>query len=149
VARSLIRSHAPRHWVLLHFPRSYRTLLSSTLLLMIFTEPILSVPLKYPPSSPPPYHTNRLSPIPGSHRLQPPTTHTTSITCNRGKSYLCDASDEPRACWRGYYRLYPACSAGRRTRTSCYTRITESRRFARFARAGSINGTCSLIGPLR
>jgi hypothetical protein len=113
------------------------------------TDPTLSVPLKHPPSSPPSYHTNRLSPIPGSHRLHPPTTRTTSITCNRGESYLCDTSDEPRACWRDHYRLYPACSAGRRTRTSCYACVTESRRFVGFARACSINGTCSLIGPLR
>jgi hypothetical protein len=150
VAGPTIRSHTPCHWVLLHFPRSHRTSLYIVYPISSDeTKLTLSVSLKHPPSSPHPHHTNRLSPIPGSHRLHPRTTHTTSITCNRGESYLCDPSDEPRACGRRHYRLYPACLARRCTRASCHPRVTESCRFARFARTCSINGTCFLINPRR
>ena len=148
MAGPIIRSCAPCHWVLLHFPCPHRTFLYIVYpILSDETELTLSVPLKYLPSSPHPCHTNRLSSIPGSHRLNPRTTHTTSITWNRGEYYLYDSSDESRACRCRHYRLYQACFARRRARASCRPRVTESRRIARFARTCSINGTCLLISP--
>jgi hypothetical protein len=104
----------------------------------------LSVPLKHLPSRPPPYHPDRVSPIPRSPRLRPPTTHTAHINRNRGECHLCDPSGEPRPCWRRHHRLHPACPAWRSARASCHPRVTKSRRLARFARACAINGTCPL-----
>lgn len=112
------------------------------------TKPTLSVALKHLPSRHPPFHADRPSPIPGSPRLHPATTDTTPITCSRGEHHLCDSSGEPRACWRRHHRLHPACPAWRSARASCHPRVTKSRRFARFARACAINGTCSVISML-
>ena len=122
-----------------------RSCISCTIFPLMRTELTPSVPLKHSPSSPYPCHTNRLSPISGSHRFHPRSTHTAFITCNRGESYLCDPSDEPRACRRRHYRLYPACLARCHPRASCHPRVTASHCFPRFARTCSINGTCFLI----
>lgn len=149
MAGPIIRSHAPRHRVLLHLPHSHRTSLYIVYATpMIKLTQTLSVPLKHLPSRSPPYHADRVSPIPRSPRLRPPTTHTARITRNRGECHLCDPSGEPRPCWRRHHRLHPACPAWRSARASRHPCITKSRCLARFARACAINGTCSLISTL-
>jgi hypothetical protein len=96
------------------------------------TKPTPSVPFNHLPSSHPPFHADRPSPIPKSPRLHPRTTHTTPITCNRGEHHLFDSSGEPCPCWCRHRWLHLACPTVPSVGASCHAQITKSRRFAPF-----------------